>query len=510
MSAATTSGERRGAAAAAGAPGAAADADIVILGAGMSGICMAIELKRAGIDSFVVLEQSGGVGGTWWDNTYPGAQCDVPSHLYSFSFELKPDWTRVFAPSREIQAYVEHCVRRYGLASHLRLNTEIRAAGYDERAARWRVTTTQGLIYRPRFFVLSLGPLNHPRLPPGAEVFRGELMHTARWNHHYDFRGKRVAVIGSAASAVQVVPALAEQAAQLTVFQRTPSWIVARPDRCYSRVERWLFRAAPLARAYRAWLYWRFEANFAAFKGRGLMYRLLTHMAGSHLARQVPDAALRERLRPRYPMGCKRILVASDFYPALGRANVELVSQAAADFTPSGVVAADGSVREVDAIICATGFETVEPLARLHVQGTGGRTLAAAWRDGPEAYHGITVAGFPNLFLLLGPNTGTGHTSVLIPIEAQARYTLACILELTRRGARSIDVRADVMQRHNVELQRRLADTVWASPSCTSWYKTRSGKVLATYPGYVTRYVHETRRPRYADYVIEPGAGAAG
>jgi cation diffusion facilitator CzcD-associated flavoprotein CzcO len=294
------------------------------------------------------------------------------------------------------------------------------------------------------------------------------------------------------------------------VFQRTPSWIVARPDRRYSALEQRLFRVPLLARAYRAWLYWRFEANFAAFRGRGPMYRLLTHMADSHRARQVPDPALRERLRPSYPMGCKRILVASDFYPALGRANVELVAQAAAGFTTGGVVAADGTVREVDAIVCATGFETIEPLARLHVQGAGGRTLAAAWRDGPEAYHGITVAGFPNLFMLLGPNTGTGHTSVLIPIEAQARYTLACIRELARRGARSMDVRADVMRRHNAELQRRLAATVWASPSCTSWYKTRSGKILATYPGYITRYVRETRRPRYDDYVFEPAAGAPG
>lgn len=488
---------------------AAAEPEIVILGAGMSGICMAIEFKRAGIDSFVVLEQSDGVGGTWWDNSYPGAQCDVPSHLYSFSFELKSDWTRVFAPSREIQGYVEHCVRRYGLERHLRLGSRVSAAVYDEAAARWRVTTADGRVFRPRFFVLSLGPLNHPRLPPGIDAFRGEVMHTARWNHGYDFRGKRVAVIGSAASAVQIVPSLAELAARLTVYQRSPSWIVARPDRLYRDLEHRLFRVPLIARAYRAWLYWRFEANFAAFKGRGLMYRLLTHMARSHLEAQVPDPDLRARLRPDYPMGCKRILVTSDFYPALGRANVELVPQAATRFTAAGVVAADGSTREVDAIVCATGFETVEPLAHLEVRGSGGRSLAAAWRGGPEAYHGITVAGFPNLFMLLGPNTGTGHTSVLIPIEAQARYTLACIRELGRRRARSMDVRAEVMAEHNVELQRRLAATVWASPACTSWYKTATGKVLATYPGYITRYVLETRRPRFADYAFEPAAGGA-
>jgi cation diffusion facilitator CzcD-associated flavoprotein CzcO len=492
------------------APSGAGDGgpEIVILGAGMSGICMAITLKRAGIDSFLVLEQSGGVGGTWWDNTYPGAQCDVPSHLYSFSFELKPDWSRVFAPSGEIQRYVAHCVERYSLGQHLRLNSEIASAEYDERAGRWCLTTRRGELLQPRFFVLSLGPLNHPRLPAGIDAFRGELMHTARWNHNYDFRGKRVAVIGSAASAVQVVPALAQEAAQLTVFQRTPSWIVARPDRPYTAVEKGLFRLGPIARGYRAWLYWRFEANFAAFKGRGAMYRLLTHMATKHLARQVPDPALRAQLTPRYPMGCKRILVTSDFYPALGRDNVSLVAQAAGGFTTSGVLSEDGREFEVDAIVCATGFETVDPLARLPVRGAAGRTLAAAWRDGPEAYHGIAVAGFPNLFMLLGPNTGTGHTSVLIPIEAQARYTLACIREVQLRGARAMAVRADVMARHNAGLQRRLAATVWASPSCTSWYKTQSGKILATYPGYITRYVLETRRPRYADFEFEP-AGTA-
>jgi cation diffusion facilitator CzcD-associated flavoprotein CzcO len=483
--------------------------EVVILGAGMSGICMAIELKRAGIDSFVVLEQSTGVGGTWWDNSYPGAQCDVPSHLYSFSFELKPDWSRVFAPSSEIQHYVEHCVRRYALAAHLRLGAEVTEAVWDEPAGRWRVTTKQGQVLRPRVFVLSLGPLNQPRLPAGVERFGGEVMHTARWNHRYDFRGKCVAVVGSAASAVQVVPALAERVARLTVYQRTASWIVARPDRLYGRLARRLFRIPPLARAYRAWLYWRFEANFAAFKGHGFMYRLLTHMAERHLRRQVADPALRDRLRPGYPMGCKRILVTSDFYPALQHSHVELVTQAASTFATNGIVAADGSVREFDAIVCATGFETLEPLAHLDVRGRGGCSLAAAWQGGPEAYFGLAVAGFPNLFLLLGPNTGTGHTSVLIPIEAQARYVRACLGELRRRGARSMDVRADVLRDHNAELQRRLTKTVWASPACTSWYKTPSGKILATYPGYITRYVRETRRPRYADYHFEPDAAAA-
>ncbi|MBS0395382.1 MAG: NAD(P)/FAD-dependent oxidoreductase [Proteobacteria bacterium] len=484
--------------------GAGGEPDVVVVGAGMSGICMAIALKRAGIDSFEVLEQSSGVGGTWWDNTYPGAQCDVPSHLYSFSFDLKRDWTRVFAPSAEIQRYVEGVVARHGLARHLRLATRVASADYDATSGRWSVVTADGRTRRPRFLVLSLGPLSHPRLPDGIGAFRGEVMHTARWNHGYDFLGKRVALIGSAASAVQVVPHLAARAQQLSVFQRTPSWVVDRPDREYGALARALFSLPLAARLYRTWLYWRFEAHYSAFKGRGLMYRLLRHLAESHLAAQVPDPALRERLRPRYPLGCKRILISSDYYPALGRANVELVTQAASGFTADGVVAADGSVRSADAVVCATGFDTLDPLAELPIRGAGGRPLAEAWRDGPEAYLGITVAGFPNLFLLLGPNTGTGHTSVLIPIEAQARYVVACLREVQRRGARALDVRSEVMERHNADLQRRLARTVWASPACTSWYKTAAGRVLATYPGFISRYVLETRRPRFDHYRFEP------
>ena len=485
------------------------DPDVIVQGAGMAGICMAVMLKRAGIDSFLVLEQSSGVGGTWWDNSYPGAQCDVPSHLYSFSFAPNPGWSRVFAPGIEIRDYVARCVERYGLARHLRLETRVVAADYDEAAGRWTITTARGERFRPRFFVLSLGPLNHPRYPAGLDRFRGTVMHTARWNHAYDFRGKRVAVIGSAASAVQVVPRLAAEASHLCIFQRTPSHIVERRDRAYSRTERLLLRVPVLQRALRYLLYWEFELRFAAFTGRGAMHWLLRRMARRHLEDQVPDPALRARLKPSYPIGCKRILISSDFYPALALRHVELLTQAAAGFTAEGVIGVDGEVRPVDAIVCATGFETIDPLAALPIRGLRGRTLTDAWRDGAEAYRGITVAGFPNLFMLLGPNTGTGHTSVLISIEAQARYVVKCVQELARRRAASLDVRADVMQRHNAALQRRLAHTVWASTTCTSWYKTGGGRILALYPSYITRYVLEMQRPRYADYLFAPAADVA-
>jgi cation diffusion facilitator CzcD-associated flavoprotein CzcO len=473
---------------------------IVILGAGMSGICMGIVLKRAGIDSFAIIEQSPAVGGTWWDNIYPGAQCDVRSHLYSFSFELKSDWSRVFAPSREIQAYVEHCVDKYGLRGHLRLNTTLVEARYDVTDARWLLKTQVGESLTARVFVCSVGPLNRPRFPAGIDAFKGEVMHSSRWNSGYDFTGKRIAIIGSAASAVQIAPSLAEMAAQLTIFQRTPSWVLPRPDRAYTALEKFLLRAPPLARLNRWWHYWVHEARFAAFKGHGLTYRLMTWLADRHRLEQVADPALRDKLRPNYPMGCKRILVTSNYYPALGRPNVRLVAQEAAGFTADGVVAAGGVVHRADAVVCATGFITTELLAGLPVYGAAGATLIEATGDGAQAYKGVTVAGFPNFFMLLGPNTGTGHTSVLIPIEAQARYALKCIQELNRRGPSSMDVRPEVMAEHNLDLQRRMARTVWASPACRSWYKTATGKVVATYPGYITRYVLEMRRPRFADY----------
>jgi cation diffusion facilitator CzcD-associated flavoprotein CzcO len=473
---------------------------VLVLGAGMSGICMGVRLKHAGIDTFTIIERSAGVGGTWWDNVYPGAQCDVRSHLYSFSFEPKADWSRVFAPSDEIQAYAEHCVDKYGLRPHLRLNTMLTAARFDPARALWCFLTSTGEHFEAQIFVCSVGPLSQPRWPAGIDSFRGEVMHSARWNAAYDFRGKRVALVGSAASAVQLAPPLAAAAERLTIFQRTPSWILPRPDRPYRTFEKRLLRLRPLARLHRWWQYWVHDLRFAAFRGKGLVHRLTVALADRHRRAQVQDPQLRERLRPRYPMGCKRILITSDFYPTLGRSNVELVDHAACGFTPEGVIAADGTRHTVDAIVCATGFAATELLAGIEISGTNGVRLRDVAAEGADAYRGVALPGFPNLFMLLGPNTGTGHTSVLIAIEAQARYALRCIQELTRRARVSVEVRADVVAAHNFELQRRLARTVWASPACGSWYKTAAGKVVALYPGHCTRYVLEMRRPRFSDF----------
>lgn len=484
------------------------DPRIVILGAGMSGVCMGILLKRAGIDSFVIIERSAGVGGTWWDNVYPGAQCDVRSHLYSFSFEPNADWSRAFAPSAEIQRYVEHCVDKYDLRRHLRLNTTITDARWDGAASRWRLGLADGGSLASNIFICSIGPLNRPRLPEGIGAFKGTVMHSARWDAGYDFRGKRVALIGSAASAVQIAPHLAEAAGHLTIFQRTPSWILPRPDRAVRPIEKALLRIGALARLNRWWHYWVHDVRYSAFRGSGLIHRAMVGLAERHLKSQVATPALREVLRPNYPMGCKRVLISSDFYPALSRPNVALIPRAVAGFTAEGVVAADGAVRPVDAIVCATGFETVELLAGTTVVGATGTTLRDATPGGAEAYRGTLVAGFPNFFMLLGPNTATGHTSALIAVEAQAGYIVKCIRRLDTQGAVSLEVTARAMRDYNLSLQARLAPTVWASPACGSWYKTATGKIIAIYPGYGTRFQLDLRTPKLSDLRISTTGGA--
>jgi cation diffusion facilitator CzcD-associated flavoprotein CzcO len=478
-------------------------ADIVILGAGMSGIASAVYLTRAGHNNFVLLEQAEGVGGTWWHNRYPGAQCDVPSHLYSFSFAPNPRWSRAFSYGREIQRYVEDCVTRFGLTDRIRLGTRITSATFDEATHRWRIETDAGITLNPRFFIVSMGPLNRPRYPEGIETFGGTVLHTARWDETQSLDGKRVAVIGSAASAIQLVPEIAARVARMTVFQRTPSWIVPKPDRAYGALAKFLLALPGVGRLYRTLIYLEFDARYPAFRGSGLMHRILGKMAQKNLTAGISDPDLRATLTPSYPIGCKRILVSNDFYPTFNQTHVTLRPRAVTGFTDSGVIDSDGAVTEFDTVICATGFDTVNPLGETAVHGIGGRTLADVWQDTPAAYRGVSVPGFPNLFLMLGPNTGTGHTSVLVPIEAQARYAARWITELTRRGAKSMDVREEAYELHNADLQRRLQDTVWASEDCASWYKTKRGHIFATFPGFISRYVREMARLYPEDYTLE-------
>ncbi len=482
--------------------------DVVILGAGMSGLCLGIELKRAGLHDFLVLEQQAGIGGTWWDNRYPGAHVDVPAPLYSFSFEPNPHWRQRFAAAPEIQAYMMHCTDKYGLQPHLRLGVKITAARFDDTEGWWTLDTQGPEGHRQiltRFFVCSTGPLSQVRWPdiPGLDHFQGRKLHSARWDARYRAHGQRVAVIGTGSTASQLIPPLAQQAAQLHVFQRTANWVLPRMDRPYFALERLLARFPPYAWAVRAFWYHLLEWGRRGFDEGTVARRGMLKTAARHLQRQVPDPTLRAKLRPPYPLGCKRIIYSSDFYPALSQPNVELVTEGIERITPTGIVTADGHERPIDTLVCATGFDTTRLLASVDIQGLGGQRLATAWRDGAQAWQGVAVTGFPNLFLMLGPNTGTGHTSTLLYIEPQAQHIVACIRHVLQGGHRGIAVRPRVQAAYNAALQARLAGSVWST--CRSWYRDDSGRIVALWPGFTQEYVKGLTAPDFAAYEMLPG-----
>ena len=473
---------------------------VVILGAGMSGLCMAVQLKKAGMHDFVMLEKSAGLGGTWWDNRYPGAQVDVPAPLYSFSFAANPHWKRRFADAPEIQAYMQRVAARHGVHPHLRLGTRLTAAHFDEASGLWQLTTEHGQRLRARFFVCSTGPLSQARFPdiPGLADFQGRLLHSARWDTSADLAGRRVAVIGTGSTASQLIPPIAAQAAQLFVFQRTANWVLPRLDRRYNTVDGLLARLPPYAAAVRGLWYRALELGRRGFDEGTWARRRMVKMAADQLRDQVADPGLRARLTPTYPLGCKRLIYSNEFLPSFARANTELVTEAITRITPQGIVTADGRERPIDALVCATGFDTVQLLSTLQVTGRGGRTLREAWQDGPEAHHGITVAGFPNLFLMLGPNTATGHTSTLLYIEPEVRYAIRCMQQVLAAGQRWLDVRPEVYRASNERLQARLQGSVWTT--CNSWYRTEGGKVVALWPGFTDEYQRAIRRPDFTEF----------
>ncbi len=467
---------------------------VLVVGAGFSGLAMGWRLRRAGIDDFLIVDAGDEVGGTWRDNRYPGAACDVESHLYSFSFAPNADWSRRFAPRDEIFAYLVRCADDFGLRPHLRLRTRIVRAAFEDGA--WRVSLAGGGELRARVLVAACGGLSRPALPeiPGLETFAGAMFHTARWDDTCALEGKAVAVIGTGASAIQVVPAIAPRVGRLLVFQRTPAWILPRRDRGIGPRTRAVYRRVPAAqRLVRAWIYWRRELLAIPLTVAPPLVRVGERQGRKFLARSVADPALRAKLAPRYTMGCKRVLPADDYYPALQRPNVSVVTTSIAEITPRGIRTNDGTEHAVDAIVLATGFEGAEQGAPFPVTGRDGQDLNAVWRDGAEAYLGTSVAGFPNLFLLVGPNTGLGHSSMVFMIEAQVRYVADAIDTMRRRGWRRVDVRPDAQASYNRRLHARLARTVWAA-GCDSWYRTRTGKNTTLWPGFTFEFAWRTRR----------------
>ncbi|WP_447006025.1 flavin-containing monooxygenase [Saccharothrix isguenensis] len=479
---------------------------VLVVGTGFSGLGMAIELKRTGERDFVVLEKEADLGGTWRDNSYPGCACDVPSHMYSFSFELNPRWSRMFARQPEIWDYLKRVAEKYRLREHIRFNSEVSSARWDEDDKLWHVTTGNGDTYTAKSVVAGVGALHIPNVPtlPGIDAFQGKAFHSARWDHDYDLRGKRVAVVGTGASAIQFVPRIADEVERLTLFQRTPPWIMPKIDRAITTWEQRLFRALPFTqRLYRNFVYWTRESSALGFAVNPKIMEFAQNIARRHMRRQVPDEALRAKLTPDYTMGCKRVLISNDYYPALSKPNVDLVTDGIAEVRANSVVDRAGVEHEVDVIIYGTGFHVVDSFDYLDVAGKGGVDLAKQWREkGIETYYGITVSGFPNFFFLLGPNTGLGHNSVVFMIESQIRYVRQCLELLDRHQADELDVRPEAQARFNRELQRKLTKGVWTEGGCKSWYLDAQGVNRTVWPGFTWRYWMRTKTVRAEDYTL--------
>ncbi len=475
----------------------APDLSVAIIGAGFAGLGMAIKLKDAERHDFQIFEAASGLGGTWRDNTYPGCACDIPSHLYSYSFEQKPDWTRTFGPWWEILEYLEHCADKYAVRPHIRFDSPVTAAAWDDDARLWRITINDSEEITARILVAGTGPFQRPRYPdvPGLDSFEGPVMHSARWDHDVDLRGKDVAAIGTGASAIQFVPEVAKEAQALHIFQRTPPWVLAKQDMPVSDAWRERFIRSPrLTSAVRNGIYLAAESMGAGFVVDPRLMRVREALAKRFIRKSIADPALREKVTPHYTMGCKRILYSNDYYPALCRDNVHLETDPIERITHDSVVTRSGTSRKVDAIVLGTGFVVDEFLTHVSVRGRDGLALNDAWQKGAEAYYGITVADFPNLFLLVGPNTGLGHNSIVFMIEAQVHYIMKCLDRMDRDGFTSLEVRASEQRLFNERLMDRMGRMVWSS-GCQSWYLDQEGRNFTIWPGFTTEYWLRTRRP---------------
>jgi len=465
-------------------------AKVVIVGAGFSGLAMAIRLKQTGIEDFVLLERGDDVGGAWHFNTYPGCRCDVPSHLYSLSFAPNPNWSNTFSPQAEIRAYLGRCADEFGIREHLRTGVEVEGASWDEVEQRWEVETSAGAV-AGQFLVNGMGPLTEPKFPdlPGLEKFEGATMHSARWNHDVHLAGKRIASIGTGASAIQYVPEIRKEAERLYVFQRTAPWVMPHGARPISDRERAVFRRFPLVqRTIREAIYWGRELLVFGFVKRPSLMKRLEKLSRSHMAKQIPDRRLRERVTPDYTLGCKRLLPSNHWYRALGEDNVELVTEGIAEVRENSVVGADGTERSVDAIVFGTGFHITDaPFAGL-IRGRDGGTLGESWGGSPRAYLGTSVPGFPNLFLLLGANTGLGHGSMVYMIEAQVEHILAAIEACDRSGATTIEVRRETYESYNRDVDERMEGTVWNTGGCSSFYLDSTGRNSTQWPDFTWRF----------------------
>ncbi|WP_411149276.1 flavin-containing monooxygenase [Streptomyces sp. A30] len=478
---------------------------VAVIGSGFGGLGAAVRLRREGVTDFVVLERAGSVGGTWRDNTYPGCACDVPSHLYSFSFAPNPDWPRTFSGQGHIRAYLEHVADVFRLRPHIRFDSEVKTMTWNTDRLCWDIETAGGPLSAD-FVVSATGPLSDPRIPdiPGLDTFPGKVFHSARWDHDYDLRGKRVAMVGTGASAIQIVPAVQPLAAKLTLFQRTPPWVLPRVDRAITGAERRLHRRLPVTTQLRRGLLWGIrELQIQLFTKRPDELGLIESVAKRNMARSIKDPALRAKLTPGYRIGCKRILLSSEYYPALAKPNVDVVASGLSEVRGRTVVAADGTEAEVDAIVFGTGFHVTDMPIADRVVGADGRTLAAAWAaGGMEALRGASVPGFPNWMTVIGPNTGLGNSSMILMIESQLNYMADYVRQLEVLGGRvALDPRPSALHAWNQRVQERMKRTVW-NTGCESWYLDANGRNTTIWPGTTTEFRRVTRRVDLSEYEV--------
>ena len=481
---------------------------VAIVGSGFSGLGMAIRLRQQGIENVAILERADRLGGTWRENTYPGCACDIPSKLYSFSFAPNPNWTRAFPGQREIWDYLEDCADRFGVRRLIRFGHDVERMTWDADDHRWTLQTSEGTLTAD-VVVAAPGGLSNPSVPdlPGLDLFAGTVFHSATWNHEHDLTGARVAVVGTGASAIQFVPQIQPHVGALRLFQRTAPWVVPRRDRAFSRGEIRLYNRLPgLQRLGRGWIYATREAFYVAFHHPRLM-GLSERMATAHLARQVPDPALRAKLTPGYRMGCKRILPSDDYYPSLMRPNVKVVTDGIREIRERSILTDDGTEHEVDTIILATGFHVTDVPMAQHIVGREGRTLAQAWDGSPRTHMAMTVAGFPNLFLLAGPNAGLGHNSILYMIESQITYVLSALRLIASRRLAAIEVTQAAQDEFSAEIDRRTEGSVWIAGGCRSWYLDRTGRNSVLWPGPTWEFRRRTREVDPAQHRMLPARG---
>ncbi|MFY0407222.1 flavin-containing monooxygenase [Solicola sp. PLA-1-18] len=482
--------------------------DVVIIGTGFSGLGMAMKLREAARHDFVVLEKAQDVGGTWRDNTYPGCECDIPSHMYSFSYELNPEWSKSFSRQPEIFAYMKGVADDRGLRSHIDFGVEVTGATWDESRQRWTIDTRGGETYEARVLVSGAGGLHIPSIPTiaGADTFEGPRFHSANWRHDVDLKGKRVAVIGTGASAIQFVPIIADEVAELTVFQRTPPWVLPKADKPIPEWQKNVFRKVPGAqRAYRDLKYWALESRAIGFNGWALgVLKIAEKVVRRQIEKTIDDPAVAAQLTPDYRLGCKRVLQSNTYYPTFNREHVSLDTSGIAEITPQGVVDEQGVLHEVDVIIYGTGFHVTDSYEYLNFVGRDGLDLGKQFADhGIESHLGITVNRFPNLFFMLGPNTALGHNSVVFMIEQQTKFIVRMLAEMDARGAVAVEPTLEAQTQYNVDIQRRVSKGIWTQGGCTSWYLDSQGRNRTIWPKFTFQYWWETRQVPAEAYTWE-------